>query len=56
MGMDDKIRNEAQDMKGKAKEATGKVTKNPNLEAEGEADQAAADAKKLAEKTKDTLR
>ena len=35
MGLDDKIKNAAQDLQGKAKEATGKATDNERLEAEG---------------------
>ena len=37
----DKAKNKAQEIKGKAKEATGKAVGNERLEAEGEADQAA---------------
>jgi uncharacterized protein YjbJ (UPF0337 family) len=56
MGMDDKIRNEGQNMKGKIKEAAGKATNDRDMQAEGQTDQAAAEAKKLAEKAKDALR
>ncbi len=42
MGMDDKIGNKAEELKGQAKETAGKVTDDPELEAEGVADQAPA--------------
>ena len=43
MGLDDKIKNAAEDLGGKVKEGFGKVTGNEKLEAEGEAQQAKAD-------------
>ncbi|WP_285363713.1 CsbD family protein [Microbacterium sp. LMC-P-041] len=55
MGLDDKIKNTAQDVAGKAKEAVGKVTDNEKLEAEGRADQAKADVKKAGENVKDAF-
>lgn len=55
MGLDDKIKNAAQDIVGKAKETVGKVTDNERLEAEGKADQAKADVKKAGENVKDAL-
>ncbi|OAN33428.1 CsbD family protein [Microbacterium sp. H83] len=55
MGLDDKIKNAAQDIAGKAKETVGKVTDNERLEAEGKADQAKADVKKASENVKDAL-
>ena len=56
MGLDDKIRNAAEDIAGKAKEAIGKVTDNDKLEAEGKADQVKADAKKAGEDVKDAFK
>ncbi len=56
MGTDDKLRNEAQDVKGKAKEAWGDATNDEQLEAEGEADQAKSDLKQAGEKVKDAFR
>ena len=38
MGLDDKIKNAAQDIAGKAKEAIGNATDNDKLAAEGKAD------------------
>jgi uncharacterized protein YjbJ (UPF0337 family) len=56
MGLGDKIANAAQDLTGKAKEAAGKATDNPDLQAEGNGDQLAAGAKKVGENVKDTLK
>ena len=51
----DKIKNAAEDLKGKAKGAAGKATDNEKLEAEGHADQTKADAKKAGENVKDAF-
>ncbi|MGO3886138.1 MAG: CsbD family protein [Mycetocola sp.] len=56
MSASDKIQNAAQDIAGKAKEAAGKLTDNPKLEAEGKLDQTKAGAKKVGEDIKDTLK
>ena len=56
MGADDKIKNAAEDLTGKAKEATGKATDDEKLEAEGKGDQAKADLKKAGEKVKDAFK
>lgn len=56
MGLDDKIKNAAQDVAGKAKEAIGKATDNDKLEAEGRADQVKADPKKAGEDVKDAFK
>lgn len=56
MALDDKIKNAAQDLAGKAKEAAGKATDNERLEAEGKADQAKAEVKKTGEDVKDVFR
>lgn len=45
MGLDDEMRNKAEDMKGRAKEAAGAATDNDELKAEGQADQAKAGLK-----------
>ncbi|QAY59208.1 CsbD family protein [Microbacterium protaetiae] len=55
MGLDDKIKNAAEDLKGKGKEAAGKATDDKGLEAEGKLDQAKAGAKKAVEDVKDAL-
>lgn len=55
MGIDDKARNAAEDLKGKAKEAAGEVTGDRDLAAEGRADQTKADLKQAGEKVKDAF-
>lgn len=56
MGLGDKIRNEAEILGGKAKEATGNATDNDRLRAEGQKDQVVADAKKVGEDVKDSFK
>jgi uncharacterized protein YjbJ (UPF0337 family) len=53
MGNEDKAKNMGEDLKGRAKEAAGKVTDNEQLEAEGQGDQASADLKQRGEQLKD---
>lgn len=53
MGLDDKASNKGEDLKGKAKVATGKATGNERLEGEGKGDQASASVKDAGEKAKD---
>jgi uncharacterized protein YjbJ (UPF0337 family) len=52
----DKARNKTQDLRGKAKEATGKVTGDRDTEAEGKRDQVESDLKDAGEKVKDAFR
>ncbi len=56
MSMGDKIKNAAEETVGKIKEATGKVTGNSELEAEGHTDQAGANVKQTGEKAKDAVK
>jgi uncharacterized protein YjbJ (UPF0337 family) len=56
MGTDDKVRNEAQDLKGQAKEAWGDATDDEQLQAEGKSDQAKSDLKQAGEKVKDAFK
>ena len=56
MGLDDKIKNKAEDLTGKAKEATGKATDDEQLVAEGKGDQVSADIKGAGEKVKDAFK
>ena len=56
MGLDDKIKNAAEDLGGKVKEGVGKATHNEKLEAEGKADQSKADVKQAGEKVKDAFK
>ncbi len=55
MGIDDDIKHNAEKAKGKAKEAVGDMTDNESLEAEGWADQAKADIKKVGDDVKDVF-
>jgi uncharacterized protein YjbJ (UPF0337 family) len=56
MGIEDKAENKLDDIKGKGKEGVGRATDDPDLEAEGKADQAGADVKQAGEKIKDVFR
>jgi len=56
MGLGDKISNAAEDLKGKAKEATGKATDDKSLEAEGKGDQTKSDLKNAGENVKDAFK
>jgi uncharacterized protein YjbJ (UPF0337 family) len=56
MGVEDKARNAAEKVAGKAKEALGKATDDESLEAEGRTDQGKADLKQAGEKAKDAFR
>lgn len=53
MSTQDKAANEAQNLKGKAKEAVGDMTDDKSMQAEGKADQASADLKQRGEHLKD---
>jgi uncharacterized protein YjbJ (UPF0337 family) len=55
MSYTDKARNEAQQMKGQAKEWVGDKTDNERLEAEGTADRAKGNAKQAGEHLKDAF-
>ncbi|MFZ6992665.1 CsbD family protein [Curtobacterium sp. RRHDQ66] len=56
MGLDDKIKNAAQDIAGKAKEALGNATDDDSKVAEGKKDQAAASVKQTGEDVKDVFK
>jgi uncharacterized protein YjbJ (UPF0337 family) len=56
MGLDDKVRNEAEELGGHAKETAGKLTDNERLEGEGKSDQFTANLKQAGEKVKDAFR
>jgi uncharacterized protein YjbJ (UPF0337 family) len=53
MGSVDKASNRIQELKGRAKEATGRTTGNRDLETEGKSDRAKAAVKDVGEKVKD---
>jgi uncharacterized protein YjbJ (UPF0337 family) len=51
-----KTRNKSQELKGQAKEAAGRATGDPALEAKGRSDQTRANLKQAVEKVKDAVR
>ncbi|MGH3841547.1 MAG: CsbD family protein [Pseudonocardiaceae bacterium] len=53
MGFQDKVANKAQVLKGKVKEAAGKITHDPELEVEGKLDQGKGNIKQAGENVKD---
>jgi len=56
MSAADKIKNAAEDLVGKGKEAVGNATNNDKLVAEGKADQTKSSAKQAGENVKDVLK
>ncbi|HEY4005377.1 MAG TPA: CsbD family protein [Pseudonocardia sp.] len=56
MGLDDKISNKGEELKGSAKEHVGKAADDPELEAEGHTDQAKGSLKQAGEKIKDVFK
>jgi uncharacterized protein YjbJ (UPF0337 family) len=55
MAFGDDVKNNAQDLKGHAKEEVGKATGNDKLRAEGVADQAGAHVKEAVSDVKDKI-
>jgi uncharacterized protein YjbJ (UPF0337 family) len=53
--MKDKAKNAAQETKGRVEEATGKLTDDERLEAEGKKDKMAGSLKQAGEKVKDAF-
>lgn len=56
MGLQDKITNAAEVLKGKAKEGAGEITGSPRLRAEGRLDQDKGHLKQAGEKIKDAAK
>lgn len=56
MGLDDRIKNAAEDLGGRAKEAAGAVSDNEELRREGRMDQMKADIADKVEDVKDRIR
>ncbi|GDY32316.1 CsbD family protein [Gandjariella thermophila] len=56
MGADDKMRNKGQEIRGRAKKATGDATGNEQWQAEGRVEQFKSNLKQAAEKVKDAFR
>ena len=55
MATDDKLRNQGEELKGKAKESLGRATDDEELEATGRTDQTKANLKQAGEKVKDAI-
>lgn len=56
MGLGDKAKNTAEDLKGKAKETTGEAKGDDQLKAEGKTDQSKSSAKQAGENVKDVFK
>ncbi len=56
MSSEDKISNKIDELAGKGKEAVGRATGDPDLEAEGKRDQAKSNLKQAGEKVKDAFK
>ncbi|MCA1982367.1 CsbD family protein [Nocardioides nematodiphilus] len=56
MGLDDKMGNKAEELKGEAKERMGGATGDESMQAEGKTDKAKADLKQAGEKVKDAFK
>jgi uncharacterized protein YjbJ (UPF0337 family) len=56
MGLEDKIDNKAEELKGETKEGVGNATDDDSLVAEGKADQASGSLKQAGEKIKDATK
>ncbi|WP_028935187.1 CsbD family protein [Pseudonocardia spinosispora] len=56
MGIVDKAKNKAEELKGKAKETTGRIIGDEELQAEGLVDQGKAGVKQAGESVKDAAK
>jgi len=56
MGLDDKMQDKAEELKGEAKERYGGATGDESAQAEGKTDKAKADLKQAGEKVKDAFK
>ena len=56
MGVDDKAKNKAQELKGQAKEGLGRATDDDELQVEGQTDQTKGDLKQAGEQVKDAFK
>jgi uncharacterized protein YjbJ (UPF0337 family) len=56
VGLDDKLQHQAEDAKGRAKEAAGAATGNERLKAEGKDDQGQAKAKEAGRHVKEAAK
>ena len=55
MGLDDKVSNKADELKGEAKERYGGATGDESMQAEGKVDKTKANLKQAGEKVKDAF-
>jgi uncharacterized protein YjbJ (UPF0337 family) len=56
VGLDDKLQHQAEDAKGRAKEAAGAATGNESMKAEGKDDQGQAKAKEAGRHAKEAAK
>jgi len=56
MSAEDKMKNKAEELRGKSKEAVGRATDDPDLEAEGRAERTRGQLKQAGEKIKDAVK
>jgi len=56
MSADNKISNKVDELAGKAKEAAGRATRDPELEDKGKREQTASSLKQAGEKVKDAFK
>jgi uncharacterized protein YjbJ (UPF0337 family) len=56
MATTDKVKNSAEQAKGRVKETTGKITGNRSLEAKGKSDRVKGNVKQAGEKVKDAFK
>jgi uncharacterized protein YjbJ (UPF0337 family) len=56
MGLEDKIKNKAEEATGKVKEGLGKATDDDRLEAEGKGEQTKSNLKQAGENVKDAFK
>jgi len=56
MGLEDKLKNKAQEVQGQGKETVGDATDDKDMQAEGKTDQSKANLKQAGEKVKDAFK
>ncbi len=56
MGLEDKLKNKAQEVQGQGKETVGDATDDKDMQAEGKTDQSSANLKQAGEKVKDAFK
>ncbi len=56
MGLEDKLKNKAEEVQGQGKETVGDATDDKDMQAEGKTDQSKANLKQAGEKVKDAFK